>query len=733
MNTDLRRPHCLACKARLSEKPLLTLEGVPASAQDIPDASQVENDRGIPLSLHQCPNCGLVQFDCQPVEYYRDVIRSGGFSTTMVELRRRQYRHLIETYDLQGKKILEAGCGRGEFLLVLREFPVLAYGIEHKEDLVEIAQKDGLSVWRQFPETEDTVIENLQKKPPYDAFLSFNFLEHQPEPDKMLRCIRNNLVENGLGLVTVPSLEYILKYNGYYELIRDHLAYYTFDTLKNLMERNGFEVLEEEMVNRDTLSVIVKKTDLQNGKGKSREKAGQKVDLTGLMASRQSIDREVNHLVDSLHKEGKSLAVWGASHQGFTLAATTRLGHKVQYMMDSAPFKQGRFAPASHIPIVAPDYFLKEPVDAVLIVAPGYTDEIAQIIRTKYACGPSGETTRIYTLRTSQIEDITVPEETSPKVGQEKVVITGATGFIGSNLASLYLEKGNVVYALVRPDSPNLDRLPIHKNLIPVFCDLEHVSDCVEEIGQADAFFHLAWGGVNRQEIDSQEVQKRNTETSLECVKAAARLKCRVFMDAGSRVEYGITKDGVMQEDMECHPVNEYGKAKLSFYKQAAPLCKQYGMTYFHLRFFSVYGPKDHPWSIISTLTRDLPGDKTVSLSACLHRWNFMYIKDAAEAVYKLHQSAKHIKPDDEKSGMAVNIASQDTRVLKEFVEEIHELAKGRGKLEYGTFIQAKEGALSVCPDISRLKSLTKGAWKEQYTFCQGIEETMRKEEKKQE
>ena len=110
-----------------------------------------------------------------------------------------------------------------------------------------------------------------------------------------------------------------------------------------------------------------------------------------------------------------------------------------------------------------------------------------------------------------------------------------------------------------------------------------------------------------------------------------------------------------------------------------------------------------------------------------------MYIKDAAEAVYKLHQSAKHIKPDDEKSGMAVNIASQDTRVLKEFVEEIHELAKGRGKLEYGTFIQAKEGALSVCPDISRLKSLTKGAWKEQYTFCQGIEETMRKEEKKQE
>ena len=76
------------------------------------------------------------------------------------------------------------------------------------------------------------------------------------------------------------------------------------------------------------------------------------------------LDQEVNQLMDRLHKEGKKLAIWGASHQGFTLAATTRLGNKVEYMMDSAPFKQGRFAPASHIPIVAPDEFFANPVDA---------------------------------------------------------------------------------------------------------------------------------------------------------------------------------------------------------------------------------------------------------------------------------------------------------------------------------------------------------------------------------
>ena len=59
-----------------------------------------------------------------------------------------------------------------------------------------------------------------------------------------------------MGLVTVPSLEYILEKESYYELIRDHIAYYTFDTLRALLNHCGFEVLEEEMINRDTLSMV---------------------------------------------------------------------------------------------------------------------------------------------------------------------------------------------------------------------------------------------------------------------------------------------------------------------------------------------------------------------------------------------------------------------------------------------------------------------------------------------
>ena len=74
---------CIACGAPLWETPLLTLDNMPASAQHMPDAEHVGADKGLTLDLCQCSGCGLVQFDCEPVDYYRDVIRAGGYSTTM--------------------------------------------------------------------------------------------------------------------------------------------------------------------------------------------------------------------------------------------------------------------------------------------------------------------------------------------------------------------------------------------------------------------------------------------------------------------------------------------------------------------------------------------------------------------------------------------------------------------------------------------------------------------------
>lgn len=373
---------CIICGERLREADCLMIcPQMPASAQDIPSREELDREKGVDLPLCQCPGCGLVQLDCEPVGYYRDVIRAGGYSSTMAQLRRSQYRHLIDGYGLKGKKIIEIGCGQGEFLKPLREFPVQVYGIEHKKELVDKARAAGLNVWQDFPERAEQALDGA----PYDAFLSFNFLEHQPDPNAMLRCIYHNLAEDGVGLVTAPSLEYIVGNGSYYELLRDHIANYSEETLRFVLNRNGFVVLESSVVNTDTLSMIVRKRP--------------RLDVAGLRRSYERMREQLRAFVDERVSAGRRIAVWGASHQGFTTISTTGVGDRIEYIIDSAPFKQGRFAPASHVPIVSPDYCLAHPVNTILIIAPGYTDEIAAIIREKYGRG-----IEIAAIRTSEIE-----------------------------------------------------------------------------------------------------------------------------------------------------------------------------------------------------------------------------------------------------------------------------------------------------------------------------------------
>ena len=378
---EMEQRNCILCGEPLPGEPLLVCRDMPAQAQNLPAREDLEKDHKKTLKLVQCPGCGLVQFAAPPVYYYKDVIRSGGLSTTMGQLRREQYARFVERCNLAGKRVIEVGCGQGEFLSVWGEFPVQAFGIEHDPALVKLAVEKGLAVTQGF--ADDTQF------PPgdYDAFCSFNFLEHQPDPRGMLRAIRDHLGDEAYGLVTVPSFEYILEMESYYELIADHIAYYTRETLTRLMELSGFEVLSHRIVNRDTHEVIVKKRPLAA--------------VDALVKNRDTLARSIHGFLERVRDRGERTAVWGASHQGFTLLSTVGAEDVVAYIIDSAPFKQGLYAPGSHIPIVAPEHYLEHPVENILIVAPGYTDEIARLVRDKL-CHKG----RLYTLRSNVMEEL---------------------------------------------------------------------------------------------------------------------------------------------------------------------------------------------------------------------------------------------------------------------------------------------------------------------------------------
>lgn len=414
---------CIACGHALS--PLMTLDDMPASAQNIPAASELAEDHPLSLTLCQCPSCGLVQFDTEPVDYYRDVIRAGGGTRTMTRLRHEEYARLLtamQEQHIRGRRIVEVGCGRGEFLRMWQNLaedpegaaalardqerdplsgqpnaaPLHLVGIEHKPSLVAEANASADKKYRVY---EGFATGDVRyPEGPFDAFVQFNFLEHQPDPCDMLRNIWHNLKPQALGLITVPSFEYILRYNGYYELLRDHIANYTEFTLQKLLQDCGFELLSMDLVNRDTIEAIVRKADPDELS--ELHYSGRLIDVSALRDSYDRLSASVNAHIDHLSESRRTMAIWGASHQGFTLAATTKLGGRVEYIIDSAPFKQGRFSPASHIPIVAPDYAVAHPVDEILIVAPGYTDEIAGIIRERF-----DENVRIFVLRTDRIEE----------------------------------------------------------------------------------------------------------------------------------------------------------------------------------------------------------------------------------------------------------------------------------------------------------------------------------------
>lgn len=351
---------CIVCGSILKDR-ILELKNMPKAAQHLPSERKLASG-GIDLSLYECPACGLVQFDAPPVAYYKDVIRATKVSPKFRALRKLQYSKLVKMFQLEGKKILEIGCGAGEFLEIWNDFPVKAYGIEHAKELVHAARANGLQVLEGFIENEgDSIIEG-----PFDAFVSFNFLEHQPNPAGMLRGIAANLKENGVGLITVPSFDYFQERASYYEFMRDHIAYYSEDSLNRILNICGFDVIEMNRFNEDTLEAIVRKRS--------------PIKLVDYYSQRDCLEKEMNgYLEDIVGMEGMTV-VWGASHQAFTILSTIEIKEKIQAVIDSASFKWNKYTPVTQIPITSPEILKTQKIKCVIIMAPGFSDEIYHTI-----------------------------------------------------------------------------------------------------------------------------------------------------------------------------------------------------------------------------------------------------------------------------------------------------------------------------------------------------------------
>lgn len=305
------------------------------------------------------------------------------------------------------------------------------------------------------------------------------------------------------------------------------------------------------------------------------------------------------------------------------------------------------------------------------------------------------------------------------------VVVTGATSFLGRALVDRLLNEKHQVFAIVRPGSPNVGSLDGgRQGLTLIERQLEELGELDKVIGQpCQAFYHFGWDGSGSENRRNREVQQKNVRDSLKALEGARRLGCGRFLFSGSQAEYGIHKEA-MTEVTECRPVSEYGRAKLEFMEQAMEQTEKWRQTglsdmeYIHSRIFSVYGPGDHPWSLVESCLKTFGRGEYISLGECTQMWNFLYIDDCIRALNLLMEQEK---------GTATGIynvagGERENRPLREYIRMMYEALGCHGSYSYGRRGPNAEGPANLIPDVRKLAEKT--GWEPLVSFPDGILQT---------
>lgn len=359
---------CRACGSRFCGKSLLRLPDMPGAVQNLSADKNEAIASGVILDVRQCSFCGLVQLSNDPVPYYKDVIRAGSYSPSMMSRQRDEFKIFIERFSLYGKNILEIGSGRGEYLSILNELSVNAFGMEHSPELNRIANENGLKTFQTYPTELSGPLDDIL----FDAIVSINFLEHAPDPGAFLRSLANLLSENGVGMVGVPDFEFELRDNYLFSFMSDHLSYFSSDSLRNTLTLNGFDVID--IFRNKKLNVVTAYFMKRS-----------KCDLSSPTERFYDFNKKINDYIDSILENGGRIALWGASHLAFSIISASKTANKISYIVDSAPFKQGKYAPASGLGIFPPQHLSEDLVDAIIIMCPEYSSEIVADIKEKFS------------------------------------------------------------------------------------------------------------------------------------------------------------------------------------------------------------------------------------------------------------------------------------------------------------------------------------------------------------
>ena len=279
----------------------------------------------------------------------------------------------------------------------------------------------------------------------------------------------------------------------------------------------------------------------------------------------------------------------------------------------------------------------------------------------------------------------------------KKVLITGATSFIGVSLIKHLLPLKYEIYAMLRPDSPNISRLREFNNIKSIYLDMEEISKLQSFIKEIDICVHLAWNGTRANGRLDENLQHKNYLSSIELYEVVKKLGCGTFLGIGSQAEYGVCKD-LITENTLTSPNTSYGRYKLKTCNDIMVLCRDNGIRFIWGRVFSIYGKGDNENTLIMSTIRRMLKNENINMTEGTQFWNYLYVEDLAKLLVILMKN--------EDANGIYNLASDDTRTLREYILELKSILKSESKINFGVIPYGKEGKVSMKPSIHKLKSI---------------------------
>lgn len=328
------------------------------------------------LDIAACNHCRHIfnrAFEPERIAYTQHYENSIGFSARHRAHIQAIARSLVNRHNLCGKTVVEIGCGDGDFLReVCKVGSNRGIGLDPSR-----ARESRKPVGMGTVEIINALFEDVRLRS-VDAIAAQHVLEHLPQPVETLRRARQNLRSGGLGYFEVPNARSIFHGLNVWDLIYEHVSYFSPGSLDRALTEAGFSTLRIEATFGDQYldaeACTRPRDNFHRGGSFPRDDA----ELDGFPERFAYIVGYWQRCLSDWRKHRQKTVLWGAGAKAVSMLSALGIsaGAGIDYIVDISPRKVGRYLPGTGQLIVPPDFLRDYRPNLIVIMNPEYRSEI---------------------------------------------------------------------------------------------------------------------------------------------------------------------------------------------------------------------------------------------------------------------------------------------------------------------------------------------------------------------